>query len=318
MSYLIQRVLLYIPIILLVTVLVFLLMRVIPGDPALLILAGTSGDGSFKKEDLRKLRAELGTDRPLHAQYGTWLWGLVHGDLGISLFYRTPIKKELGPRIPATLELAFLAVLISVVLAVPLGALSAVKQGSMLDYVTRMVTFTGISVPIFVTGLIVVYLLVRLFNWFPPLGYAMLWEAPWVNVQQMIFPALALAFFELNFTARVTRSAMLEVLREDYIRTARSKGLQERQVVLTHALKNAALPIITVSAWSLARLLGGTIIIEKIFLVPGMGTLLLDAITARDYTLIQAIVLIYVTVVLTANLVVDLMYAWLDPRIRYG
>jgi peptide/nickel transport system permease protein len=317
-SYLIQRVLLYIPIILLVTVLVFLLMRVIPGDPALLILAGTSGDGSFKKEDLLKLRAELGTDRPLHAQYGAWLWGLVHGDLGISLFYRTPIKKELGPRIPATLELAFLAVLISVVLAVPLGALSAVKQGSMLDYVTRMVTFTGISVPIFVTGLIVVYLLVRLFNWFPPLGYAMLWEAPWVNVQQMIFPALALAFFELNFTARVTRSAMLEVLREDYIRTARSKGLQERQVVLTHALKNAALPIITVSAWSLARLLGGTIIIEKIFLVPGMGTLLLDAITARDYTLIQAIVLIYVTVVLTANLAVDLAYAWLDPRIRYG
>jgi peptide/nickel transport system permease protein len=317
-SYLIQRVLLYIPIILLVTVLVFLLMRVIPGDPALLILAGTSGDGSFKKEDLLKLRAELGTDRPLHAQYGTWLWELVHGDLGISLFYRTPIKKELGPRIPATLELAFLAVLISVVLAVPLGALSAVKQGSMLDYLARMLTFTGISVPIFVTGLMVVYLLVRLFNWFPPLGYAMLWEAPWVNVQQMIFPALALAFFELNFTARVTRSAMLEVLREDYIRTARSKGLQERQVVLTHALKNAALPIITVSAWSLARLLGGTIIIEKIFLVPGMGTLLLDAITARDYTLIQAIVLIYVMVVLTANLVVDLMYAWLDPRIRYA
>jgi len=317
-SYLIQRVLLYIPIILLVTVLVFLLMRVIPGDPALLILAGTSGDGSFKKEDLLKLRAELGTDRPLHAQYGTWLWGLVHGDLGISLFYRTPIKKELGPRIPATLELAFLAVLISVVLAVPLGALSAVKQGSMLDYLMRMLTFTGISVPIFVTGLMVIYLLVRLFNWFPPLGYAMLWEAPWVNVQQMIFPALALAFFELNFTARVTRSAMLEVLREDYIRTARSKGLQERQVVLTHALKNAALPIITVSAWSLARLLGGTIIIEKIFLVPGMGTLLLDAITARDYTLIQAIVLIYVTVVLTANLAVDLVYAWLDPRIRYG
>ena len=318
MSYLLQRVLLYVPIMLLVTILVFLLMRVIPGDPALLILAGTSGDGSFKKEDLLKLRAELGTDRPMHVQYGTWLWGLVHGDLGISLFYRTPIKKELGPRIPATLELAFLAVLISVILAVPLGALSAVKQGSTLDYLTRMFTFTGISVPIFVTGLMVIYLLVRLFNWFPPLGYAMLWEAPWVNVQQMIFPALALAFFELNFTARVTRSALLEVLREDYIRTARSKGVQERQIVLTHALKNAALPIITVSAWSLARLLGGTIIIEKIFLVPGMGTLLLDAITARDYTLIQAIVLIYVTVVLTVNLAVDLLYAWLDPRIRYA
>ena len=318
MRYVMRRLLLYIPIILLVTVFVFLLMRVIPGDPALLILAGTSGEGSFKKEDLANLRRTLGTDRPLYVQYGSWLWGLLHGDLGTSLFYRTQIKKEIGPRIPATLELAFLAVLTSVVLAVPLGALSAVKQGSTLDYVTRMFTFTGISIPIFVTGLVVVYLLVRLFNWFPPLGYVMLWEDPWINLQQMISPALTLAFFELNFTARVTRSSMLEVLREDYIRTARSKGLRERQVVLLHALKNAALPIITVSAWSLARLLGGTIIIERIFLVPGMGTLFLDAITARDYTLIQAIVLVYVTVVLTTNLVVDLMYAWLNPRIRYA
>src|SRR5215468_596528 len=313
-----RRLLLYVPILFLVTVLVFLLMRVIPGDPAMLILAGASGEGSFKKEDLANLRRELGTDRPLYVQYGSWLWGLLHGDLGRSLFYRTQIEKEISPRLPATLELALLAVLLSVVVAVPLGALSAVKQDSTLDYVARVFTFTGISIPIFVTGLVVVYLLVRLFNWFPPLGYATLWEEPWTNLQQMLFPALALAFFELNFTARVTRSAMLEVLREDYIRTARSKGLMERRVILLHALKNAALPIITVSAWSLARLLGGTIIIEKIFLVPGMGTLLLDAITARDYTLIQAIVLIYVLVVLTANLAVDLVYAWLDPRIRYG
>ena len=318
MRYIVHRILLYVPILFLVTVLVFLLMHVIPGDPALLILAGTSGEGSFKKEDLANLRRELGTDRPLYVQYGSWLWGLLHGDLGRSLFYRTQIEKEISPRLPATLELALLAVLLSVVVAVPLGALSAVKQDSTLDYVARVFTFTGISIPIFVTGLVVVYLLVRLFNWFPPLGYATLWEEPWTNLQQMLFPALALAFFELNFTARVTRSAMLEVLREDYIRTARSKGLMERRVILVHALKNAALPIITVSAWSLARLLGGTIIIEKIFLVPGMGTLLLEAITARDYTLIQAIVLLYTLVVLTANLVVDLVYSWLDPRIRYA
>ena len=318
MRYIVHRILLYVPILFLVTVLVFLLMRVIPGDPAMLILAGASGEGSFKKEDLANLRRELGTDRPLYVQYGSWLWGLLHGDLGRSLFYRTQIEKEISPRLPATLELALLAVLLSVVVAVPLGALSAVKQDSTLDYVARVFTFTGISIPIFVTGLVVVYLLVRLFNWFPPLGYATLWEEPWTNLQQMLFPALALAFFELNFTARVTRSAMLEVLREDFIRTARSKGLMERRVILVHALKNAALPIITVSAWSLARLLGGTIIIEKIFLVPGMGTLLLEAITARDYTLIQAIVLLYTLVVLIANLVVDLAYSWLDPRIRYA
>ena len=318
MRYIVHRILLYVPILFLVTVLVFLLMRVIPGDPALLILAGASGEGSFKKEDLANLRRELGTDRPLYVQYGRWVWGLLHGDLGTSLFYRTQIQKEISPRLPATLELALLAVLLSVVVAVPLGALSAVKQDSTLDYMARVFTFTGISIPIFVTGLVVIYLLVRLFNWFPPLGYAMLWEEPWTNLQQMLFPALALAFFELNFTARVTRSAMLEVLREDYIRTARSKGLMERRVILVHALKNAALPIITVSAWSLARLLGGTIIIERIFLVPGMGTLLLEAIMARDYTLIQAIVLLYTLVVLTANLVVDLVYSWLDPRIRYA
>jgi peptide/nickel transport system permease protein len=318
MRYLSKRLLLFLPTLLVVTVMVFLLMRVIPGDPALLILAGSSGDGSFKQADLQNLRRELGTDRPVYIQYGAWVWGLLRGDLGTSLFYRTPIFKELAPRIPSTLELAFLAVLGSFVLAVPLGVLSAVKQDSLLDYVTRWFTFTGISIPIFVTGLTVVYTLVRVFGWFPPLGYTFLWEDPWINLQQMIFPVLALAFFELNFTARVTRSATLEVLREDYIRTARAKGLREPRVVLLHALRNAFLPIITVSGWSLARLLGGTIIIERIFLVPGMGTLLLDAITARDYTLVQAIVLVYAVVVLVVNLGVDILCAWLNPRIRYA
>ena len=318
MRYIAQRILLYIPMIILVTLLAFLLMRVIPGDPALLILAGATGEGSFTKEELANLRHELGTDRLLYVQYGNWLWGLVQGDLGISLFYRTPIKDELGPRIPATFELALMAVMVSVVLAIPLGALSAMKQNSLLDYAARMFTFTGISIPIFVIGLVVIYLLVRLFHWLPPLGYATLWEDPLTNVQQMFFPAMTLAFFELNFTARVTRSAILEVLREDYITTARSKGLKEWRIILLHALRNASLPIITVAGWSLARLLGGTIIIEKIFLVPGMGTLLLEAIIARDYTLIQAIVLIYALAILTANLVVDVLYSWLDPRIRYA
>jgi peptide/nickel transport system permease protein len=316
--YVAKRILLCIPAILVVTAMVFLLMRVIPGDPALLILAGASGEGAFKKEDLENLRRELGTDRPLYVQYGTWIWDLLHGDLGTSLFYRTPIIKEIGPRIPSTLELAFLAVGISFILAVPLGVLSAAKQDSGLDYAARIFTFAGISIPIFVIGLTVIYALVHVFGWFPPLGYMFLWEDPWTNLQQMIFPTLALAFFELNFTARVTRSATLEVLREDYIRTARSKGLREPRVVFFHALRNAFLPIITVSGWSLARLLGGTIIIERIFLVPGMGTLLLDAITARDYTLIQAIVLVYALVVLMVNLAVDILYAWLDPRIHHA
>src|SRR5262250_363921 len=201
MRYIGKRLLLFVPTILVVTLMVFLLMRVLPGDPALLILAGSSGDGSFKEADLLKLRRDLGTDRPLHIQYGTWVWGLARGDLGTSFFYRTPILRELGPRIPSTLELAFFAVVGSFVLAVPLGVLSAVKQDSLLDHLTRLFTFTGISVPIFVVGLLVVYTLVRVFGWFPPLGYAFLWENPGTNLQQMIFPVVALAFFELNFAA---------------------------------------------------------------------------------------------------------------------
>jgi peptide/nickel transport system permease protein len=317
-SYIGKRLLLYVPVMLMVTGMAFVLMRVVPGDPALLILAGPSGDGSYKIEDLVKLQRELGTDRPLPLQYANWVGRLVRGDLGTSLFYRTRIADEILPRLTPTLELAVLAMIVSFVLAVPLGVVSAVYLDRPIDYAARMFTFAGISVPIFVTGLVVVYLLVRLFGWFPPLGYSPLWHDPLVNLQQMVFPALSLAFFELNFTARITRSAMLEVLREDYVRTARSKGLREQSVVLAHALRNALLPIVTVSGWSLARLLGGTVIVEKVFLVPGMGTLLLDAITARDYALIQGIVLVFALIVLTVNFLVDLTYAWLDPRIRYA
>ena len=317
-QYLAKRLLLYFPTILLVTLLVFGLMRVIPGEPALLILGGASGDANFTDEDLRKMRHELGTDRPIYVQYGDWIWGLLHGDLGMSMYYRLPVMEELGPRIPLTIELAVMAGIISFILAVPLGIISAVKQDSVGDYIARLFSFTGISIPIFVTGLVVIYILVRLFNYLPPLGHTTLWEDPLKNLQQLLFPALTLAFFQMNFIARVTRSAMLEVLREDYVRTARSKGLRERRVIYLHALKNASLPIITVSGWSLGILLGGTIIIERIFVVPGMGTLLLEGINNRDYTLIQADVMVYATAVLTVNLLVDLIYGWLDPRIRYA
>ena len=317
-QYLVKRLLLYLPTILLVTLLVFGLMRVIPGEPALLILGGASGDANFTDEDLRKMRHELGTDRPIYVQYGDWIWGLLHGDLGMSMYYRLPVMEELGPRIPLTIELAVMAGIISFILAVPLGIISAVKQDSVGDYIARLFSFTGISIPIFVTGMVVIYILVRLFNYLPPLGHTTLWEDPLKNLQQLLFPALTLAFFQMNFIARVTRSAMLEVLREDYVRTARSKGLRERRVIYLHALKNASLPIITVSGWSLGILLGGTIIIERIFVVPGMGTLLLEGLNNRDYTLIQADVMVYATAVLTVNLLVDLIYGWLDPRIRYA
>ena len=317
-QYIVKRLLLFVPTILLVTLLVFGLMRIIPGEPAVLILAGASGDGNYTQEDLEKMRHELGTDRHMVVEYADWMWDLLHADLGTSMYYGLPVIEDLGPRIPLTIQLAIMAVIISFILAVPLGIISAVKQDSIGDYLARFFSFTGISIPVFVIGLVLVYVLVRVFNYLPPLGHTTLWEDPLKNLQQMVFPAMALAFFQMNFIARITRSTMLEVLREDYVRTARSKGLRERRVIYLHALKNASLPIITVSGWSLGILLGGTIIIERIFVVPGMGTLLLEGINNRDYTLIQADVLVYAIAVLTVNLIVDLVYGWLDPRIRYA
>lgn len=317
-QYIIKRVLLLIPTILLVTIIVFALIRVIPGDPALLVLVGPSGEGTFTEEQLQEMQRRLGTDRPVHEQYGVWMWGLLRGDLGDSIFYERPVTDQLGEAVPVTLELAVLGMLLSFIVAVPLGVVAALKQDTFVDHIAGLISFTGIGVPTFVVGVLIIYLLVTLFGWLPPLGYADLWSDPGKNLQQMIFPALALAFYNLAFTARVTRSSMLEVLREDYIRTARSKGLSERVVIFLHGLKNACLPVITVSGWQLARLMGGTVIIESIFLVPGMGRLLVESIFQRDYPLIQVEVLVIAAMILFVNLVVDIGYGLLDPRIRYG
>ena len=315
--YIATRLLLFIPTILLVTVVVFLLMRVMPGDPALLILSGSEGEGSFSPEQLANLRHDLGTDRGLHIQYLDWVWEMLHGDLGESYWYRVDIRTLLEKRLPLTLELSAVATLISFIVAVPLGVLSALFQDTIPDYIARIFSFTGIAIPTFLTGLIVVYLLVRLFNWFPPLDYTEPWKNPVTNFSQIIFPALALSFYQLAFIARVTRSSMLEVMREDYIRTARSKGIRERRVIFLHALQNSFLPILTVTGWSLGVVLGGTVIIERIFVLPGMGRLMLDSIFHRDYFVIQSVVLIVAVMVLLLNLVIDLFYAWVDPRIRF-
>ena len=250
-------------------------------------------------------------------QYGYWVGDLLQGDLGTSYFYGIPIIEQLQLRLPLTLELTILGILTSFLLAVPLGIISAIYQDTPVDYATRLVSFTGIAIPTFVTGIVTIYLLVKLFNWIPPLDYAQIWDDPIRNLQQMIFPALALAFFIMAFIARVTRSAMLEVLREDYIRTARSKGLREGRIVFYHALKNSFLPILTVTGWAFGVFLGGTVIIESIFVLPGMGKLLLDSVFQRDYPVIQAEVFVIAGMILLLNLLIDMLYALLDPRIRY-
>jgi peptide/nickel transport system permease protein len=298
---------------------VFALFWIVPGDAAMMILTGQEGEGGrVDIEDLERLQSELGLDRPIYVQYGEWVFNLLKGDLGTSIWYRIPVMDELKDRFVVSMELAVMAILMAFVAAVPLGVISAVKQDTKGDYASRIFVLIGIAMPTFWIGILTVYALAYFFNWLPPLGYAKVWEDPLTNLQQLIFPALVLAFHDLAFTARVTRSSMLEVMREDYMRTARSKGLSEWVVTGRHALRNALLPVITVSGYQFGRLLGGVIIIEVIFVVPGVGSFLIDAIIHRDYVVLQAVVLLTAAVVLVLNLVIDLVYAVLDPRIRYG
>ena len=315
--YTVKRISLFIPTVLLMTILVFVVMRIIPGDPAISILEGDGG-GSYTMEDLERVRAELGTDRNLFIQYVDWIGGIMQGDFGDSFWFKSPVMTELGDRIPRTLELAVMAIVIAVLFSVPLGIMSAIKPDSWLDLGARTFTIIGIAIPNFLVAVLMILFLLAVFDWLPPLGYVELWEDPLKNLQQMIFPAIALAIYDMAFIARVTRSAMMEVLREDYMRTARSKGLSERVVLVRHGLKNAILPILTISGWQFARLFEGAVIIESIFLIPGVGRILIEAIFHRDFPMIQAVIVVIGAGVLLINLVVDLLYGWLDPRIRYN
>ena len=321
-TYIAKRTLLFIPTMFLVTVAVFVIMRIVPGDPALMIL-GEGEEGAadnLTEEKLEKLRAKLGTDRPIYVQYGSWVGNMLKGDLGDSYFYegKPEVTFYLKDRIPTTVELTLMSLILASIVAVPLGVLSAIKQDSVSDYAARIITLLGIALPNFWVAVMTIFFLVLLFQWAPPLAYEKVWNDPWTNFQQLIFPAIALGTSNMAFIARITRSAMLEVLREDYIRTARSKGLAERVVVYRHALRNALLPVVTLFGFELGRLISGTVIIETIFLVPGMGKLLIDSIGNRDYPMIQAVVLMIAITVLVMNLFADLLYAWLDPRIRYS
>ena len=316
-QYTFKRIGLFVPTILLMTILVFFVMRVVPGDPAIALLEGDGG-GSYTQQDLENLRAELGTDRNIAAQYVSWLGGIIQGDFGDSYWFKASVMTELGNRMPRTLELAGLAITLSVLFSVPLGIVSAIKPDSWLDLGARTFTIIGIAIPNFLMAILMILLLLAVFNWLPPLGYVELWENPLRNLQQMIFPAIALAIYDMAFIGRVTRSSMMEVLREDYMRTARAKGLAERVVLVRHGLKNAFLPILTISGWQFARLFEGAVIIETIFLIPGVGRILIEAIFHRDFPMIQAVIVVIGTGVLLINLVVDLLYGWLDPRIRYN
>jgi peptide/nickel transport system permease protein len=313
--YIIKRLLLMIPTLIGVAVIIFFLMRVVPGDVVELRFAGESSFAS--KENLDKERARLGLDKPLWWQFADWMWGIVRLDFGRSMWTGAPIGEEIRLRFALSLELAILATVIAVVLAIPLGVVAALKQDTWVDYAVRIFSIAGLATPSFWLGIVFILGLLIIFKWLPPMVFTPFWVNPWQNILQLIWPALAVGYRYSAVATRMTRSAMLEVLREDYIRTARAKGLWQRLILSRHALKNAMLPVLTVVALEFAFLMGGLVVTEQVFNLNGLGLLFVESVAHRDYTLTQALVLLVAFVFIFVNFMVDLAYAWIDPRIRF-
>ncbi|HZH85194.1 MAG TPA: ABC transporter permease [Phototrophicaceae bacterium] len=314
-QYILKRLLLMIPTLFGVALLVFLLLRVAPGDIVELKYAGS---GTFApKEALDRERAQLGLDKPVAQQFVSWISGFVRFDFGQSMWTGQPITQEIRVRLELSLELAVMATLVAMLLAVPLGTLAALKQDTWVDYGVRIFSIAGLAMPSFWLGIVIILAFLILFKWLPPLTFTSFWVDPRANLAQLIWPALAVGYRYSAMATRMTRSAVLEVLHDDYVRTARAKGLGEAVVLLKHALRNALLPIVTVIGLEFAFLIGGLVVTEQVFNLNGIGMLFVESVTHRDYTMTQALVLLVSCVFIFMNFVVDLLYAWLDPRIRY-
>jgi peptide/nickel transport system permease protein len=312
-KYILRRLLVAIPSLVIASFVVFSLPRLIPGDVVQLML-----DEKAYGKDLEDLRAKLGLDRPIYVQYFEWLGRVLAGDLGESLWTKRPVLEELLRRIPVTLELGLLALVFALAIGLPIGVLAATRQDTVVDYVFRSLAIVGLSVPGFWKATLVVLLPAIWWGWSPPVHYAEFGRDPWRHLVQFSIPAFILALAAAAGIMRLTRAQLLEVLRQDYVRTAWSKGLRERGVVLKHSLKNAIIPVVTVLGLQISGILGGTVIFESIFGLPGMGRFLFDAVSQRDYPVIQGVNLLIVGVVVVTNLVVDACYVLLDPRIRYS
>jgi peptide/nickel transport system permease protein len=311
-----------IPTLLGAAVLVFFLLRLIPGDICELRMAGTGG--YFDKDALKICQTELGLDRSVLLQFFDWIWGFLRFDFGKSMWTGRPIAQEIGLRFELSLEVAILATVTATILAIPLGTIAAIKQDTWIDYVVRSFSIAGIAMPSFWLGILIILGLLittqSLFGepWMPPIEYTPIWKDPGANLSQLIWPALATGYRYSAVAARMTRSAMLEVLREDYIRTARAKGLSRKLIINRHALKNALLPVVTVIGLEFAFLMGGLVVTEQVFNLNGLGKLFVEAVINHDYTLTQALVMLVGLIFILTNFLVDILYAWLDPRIRYA
>ena len=321
-NYILKRILLMIPTLFGAAVLVFFLLRLIPGDVCELRLAGTGLYADQETIDI--CRDNLGLNQPLFMQFLDFIWGIVTFDLGESMWTGKPITYEIALRFELSLQVAIMATITAILIAIPLGTISAIKQDTWIDYIVRTLSIAGIAIPSFWYGILIILgLLIFTQSWFgapwmPPLDYVPIWVDPWRNLSQLIWPAIATGYRYSAVATRMTRSAMLEVLREDYIRTARAKGLLEKVIINRHALKNSLLPVVTIIGIEFAFLMGGLVVTEQVFNLNGLGKLFVESVINSDYSMTQSLVMVVVIVFVFTNFVVDIMYAWLDPRIRYS
>lgn len=314
LAYIFKRVLLAIPTLLGVAVLTFFLLRVVPGDIVRVKLM--SDGGAVSEETVQAERQRLGLDKPLVVQFGDWMTGFATLDFGNSMWTERPVTQEISIRFGPTFQIAVMATLLALLIAVPLGTLSALRRGTATDYVIRLVTMAGLALPAFWVGMLLLLVLLKTFHWLPSIRYVPIYVDPFANLAQLIWPSLVVGVRFSAVLARMVRSSLLDVLGEDYIRTARAKGVRERTVVWVHALRNALLPAITVVGLEFAFLIGGLVVTEQVFNINGLGKLFIEAVTRNDFTLIQGMVMLFATIYIVVNLLVDLLYAVVDPRIR--
>jgi peptide/nickel transport system permease protein len=315
-EYAIRRILQMILVLLIVTIGVFMVMRLLPGDPIMIYIT-TQNVQTISQEQIENVRHEYGLDKPAIVQYFSWLGDVVTGDLGKSIINGSKVIDDIKQRLPVTLHIGFLAFIFSIIIGIPIGAISAIRRGTWMDSILTSLGNLGICVPIFWLGILLIYFFCLKLGWLPSFGYTSPFKDFWLNTKQIIMPVFCITVPEIASSVRLTRSSMLEVLQQDYVRTAWSKGLKERTVITRHALKNSLIPVITLKGISLGAIVGGSVLIETVFGIPGMGRLAVEALFSHDYVMIQGVMLVFGVVLLAANLIVDLSYGWLDPRVQY-
>ena len=315
-AYIIRRLLQMILVLLIVTIIVFFLLRLLPGDPILMYLSQQDVE-EITQEQVDFIKHQLGLDRSLPVQYVSWLGNVLTGDFGNSIITKTPVINEIKDRLPITLHLGILAFILSVIIGIPVGVLAAARRGSWTDNVFTGLGNIGITLPSFWLGIILIYLIGYKLEWLPIYGYTSPFKDIWLNTRQIIMPVIVLAAAPIATGVRITRSSMLEVLQQDYIRTAWSKGLREQKVILKHALRNGLLPVVAMKGMSLAAIVGGSVLVETVFSIRGMGRLAVEGLFSQDYPVVQACLIVVATFTLLMNLLIDLSYGWLDPRVHY-